>query len=366
MRKVFYFGAGPAVLPEPVLKAIQREFLDYRGTGLSIIEFSHRGKELLDIRDQAEALLRDLLHIPDDYAVLFMHGGATNQFSMLPLNFLGKGTNADYLCTGHWSSKACAEAKKFAAINEVHALDDGKALSILPPDAWKLNPNAAYVHYCDNETINGVAFAQAPNVGNRPLVCDMTSSILMRPLDVDRYSLIYASAQKNLGIAGLGVVIVRRAFLDDRNTDVPRLYDYGLYDKEDSLVNTLPTFAIYVLQLLLDWVKSEGGVEEMYRRSKTRSASVYQVLDTSNFYSNGIAEECRSKINIPFRIKDDGLQDEFLRQAEENKLLGLRGHKAIGGIRISLYNAMPQAGVQRLLKFMREFEQKTNGEWKSI
>ncbi len=358
MRKVFYFGAGPAILPESVLKGIQREFLDYQGTGLSIVEFSHRSKELLAVRDRAEGLLRELLRIPDNYAVLFMHGGATNQFSMLPLNFLGKDASADYLCTGHWSTKACMEAKKFGVINEIHALNSDGSLSILSPDVRRFTSNTAYVHYCDNETIDGVAFAQVPNVDGRPLVCDMTSSILMRPIDVGEYSLIYASTQKNLGIAGLGVVIVKRAFLNNRNMDVPRLYDYGLYAEEDSLVNTPPTFAIYVLQRILDWVKSQGGVEEMYQRSKTRAALVYQVVDAEDLYSNEVAEENRSRINIPFRIKDAGLQDDFLWQAEENRLLGLRGHKAVGGVRVSLYNAMPQAGVQQLISFMQKFARK--------
>ncbi len=355
MRKVFYFGAGPAALPEPVLKKIQGEFLDYHGTGLSVVELSHRGDELLAVRDRAETLLRELLKIPDNYAVLFMHGGATNQFSMLPLNFLGGGKSADYLCTGHWSTKACTEAKKFAPINEIKALQGNGELSILPSSAWPLDPNAAYIHYCDNETINGVALAPVPEIANRPLVCDMTSSILMRPLDVDRYHLIYASAQKNLGIAGLGVVIVKKTFLEDGNPNVPRLYDYRLYVEENSLVNTSPTFAIYVLQHVLEWVKGEGGVEEMYRRSKARSASVYRILDANNLYTNRVAEECRSNINIPFYIKDTALQNDFLRRAEENKMLGLRGHKAVGGIRASLYNAIPQEGVQRLLNFMRDF-----------
>ena len=354
MRKVFYFGAGPAVLPEPVLKKIQKELLDYRGTGLSVVELSHRGDELLAVRDRAEALLRELLQIPADYAVLFMHGGATNQFSMLPLNFLGKGKSADYLCTGHWSTKACTEAKKLAAINEIQALHKDGRVSISPSTAWPLDPNAAYIHYCDNETIDGIAFAQLPEV-DRPLVCDMTSSILMRPLDVDRYHLIYAAAQKNLGIAGLGVVIVKKAFLKDCNLKVPRLYDYRLYAEENSLVNTTPTFAIYVLQHMLKWVKGEGGIEEMHRRSKARSASVYQILDEGDLYSNRVAKEYRSDINIPFYINDTALQNDFLRRAEKNKMLGLRGHKAIGGIRISLYNAMPQEGVRQLLKFMREF-----------
>ena len=358
MQETFYFGAGPAALPKSVLEKIQKEFLNYNDTGLSVVELPHRDKEFLEIRHNAETLLRELMQIPDDYAVLFMHGGASSQFSMLPLNFLASGGSADYVCTGYWSSKACAEAKRFADINEINALDGDESLSIFSVDAWRLNANATYMHYCDNETINGVMFAQTPGVKNKPLVCDMTSSILTRPVEVNKYGLIYAGAQKNLGIAGLCIVIVNKDLLSNTNNNVPRLYDYKRCAEEDSLVNTPPTFAIYVLQLLLNWVKSEGGINEMYQRSKERSALVYRVLDASQLYKNKVIKKFRSKVNIPFEIQNSDLQDRFLQAAEEHNFLGLRGHKSLGGNRVSLYNAMPQAGVQQLVEFMQDFETK--------
>lgn len=356
MQEVFNFNAGPATLPKPVLEKIQQEFLNYNNTGISVVELSHRSKEFFNIRNSAESLLRELMEISDDYAVLFMHGGASSQFSMLPLNFISKGQSADYVCTGQWSTKAYAEAKKFADINVINALEDGDLLSIRPTVAWELSSNAFYVHYCDNETINGVAFAELPDVKSKPLACDMTSSILTRQIDVSRYGLIYASTQKNLGIAGLCIVIAEKDLLDRVNKNVPRLYDYKRCAEESSLVNTPPTFAIYVLRLLLDWVKSKGGVDQMYRRSKENSEWVYQVLDSSQLYNNKVVKEFRSKINISFDIQDSNLQEQFLYQAEAHRLFGLHGHKSVGGIRVSLYNAMPQAGVQRLVEFMQDFE----------
>lgn len=356
MQEVFNFSAGPATLPKPILENIQQEFLNYNNTGLSVVELSHRSKEFFAIRNSAESLLRELIGISDDYAVLFMHGGASSQFSMLPLNFLSKGQSADYVCTGYWSTKAYAEAKKFADINAINALENGDSYSIRPTVAWELSSNASYVHYCDNETINGIAFAELPDVKSKPLACDMTSSILMRQIDVSRYGLIYAGAQKNLGIAGLCIVIVKKELLNKVNKSIPRLYDYKRCAEESSLVNTPPTFAIYVLRLLLDWVKSEGGVDQMYRRSKENSEWVYQVLDNSQLYNNKVVKEFRSNINISFDIQDKDLQNKFLDQAESHKLLGLRGHNSVGGVRISLYNAMPQAGVQRLVEFMQDFE----------
>ena len=356
MQEIFYFGAGPAALPGPVLAKIRQEFLDYRGSGLSVVELPHRGEAFLEIRDTAEALLRELLQVPDDYAVLFMHGGATSQFSMLPLNFLGPGRLADYVHTGHWSLKASAEAKRLADIREIHALRQGESLRIAPQHEWSLSPNATYVHYCDNETVNGIAFPGVPDVHRGLLACDMTSSILMRPLEVDRFAIIYAGTQKNLGIAGLCVVIIRKDLLDATNERVPRLYDYRRCARERSLVNTPPVFAIYVLQGMLDWVKGQGGVHAMHERSQRRSALLYQAIDASRLYTNRVADEFRSKINIPFEIQDAGLHEVFVREAEQNRLFGLRGHSSTGGIRASLYNAMPDAGVEHLVEFMCNFE----------
>ncbi len=356
MQEIFYFGAGPAALPGPVLQKIQQEFLNYKGTGLSVTELPHRGDAFLEIRENAEALLRGLLRIPDDYAVLFMHGGATSQFSMLPLNFLGPGRCADYVCTGYWSLKASSEAKRFAEISEINALCTGTNLSIAPQHKWKLNPQATYLYFCDNETINGIAFPQIPDVHQGSLVCDMTSSILMRPIEVNKFGVIYASTQKNLGIAGLCIVIIRKNLLNSTNGQIPCLYDYRRCAEENSMVNTPPVFAIYALQVLLRWVKSQGGVGAMYERSQEHSALLYQVLDASQLYKNRVANVFRSKINIPFEIRDAGLQECFLHEAEQNRLYGLRGHKSAGGIRASLYNAMPGAGVEHLAEFMCDFE----------
>ena len=356
MQDIFYFGAGPAALPRPVLEKIRREFLNCRGTGLSVIELPHRGEVFSGIRKDAESLLRELMQIPEDYAVLFMHGGATGQFSMLPLNFLGSGRSADYVCTGYWSARAAEEAKRLAGIREIHALHEEDGLSIAPEREWSLDPQATYLHYCDNETVEGIAFPGIPDTPRGSLVCDMTSSVLMRPVEISRFAVLYAGAQKNLGIAGLCVVIIRKEWVDLVNEQVPRLNDYRRCAREQSMVNTPPVFAIYVLQVLLDWVKSQGGVQVMHERSLRRAGILYGVLDSSRLYRNRVVKEFRSRINVPFEIRDKGLQELFLAEAGQNGLHGLRGHRSAGGVRASLYNAMPDAGVERLAEFMRDFE----------
>ena len=361
MQEVFYFGAGPAALPRPVLEKIRRELLDYRDTGLSILELPHRSDAFFEIRDQATQLLRELLQIPEEFAVLFMHGGATSQFSALPLNFLGPGRSADYLCTGFWSSRACAEAARLVEVRKVQALCEGESLSIAPAQEWDLDPQATYLHCCDNETIQGIAFPGAPEGLKPALVCDMTSSLLMHPVDLDRFALIYASTQKNLGIAGLCVVIVRKDLLEQVNESVPRLFDYRRYDRQDSVVNTPAVFAIYVLREVLDWVRKEGGLPVLRQRSLTRAAQLYRVLDESALYENRVAPEVRSSINIPFAIRDAGVLEDFLQQASQHGLRGLRGHRSAGGVRVSLYNAMPDTGVARLLEFLSDFEGRQRG-----
>ena len=361
MQNIFYFGAGPAALPGPVLEKIRREFLDYRDTGLSVVELPHRGETFSGIRKHAEALLRELMRIPEDYAVLFMHGGATGQFSMLPLNFLGPGRSADYVHTGYWSARAASEAKRLAGVREVHAVHEADGLSIVPEREWHLDPQAIYLHYCDNETVDGIAFPRILDVPQCSLVCDMTSSILMRPVEISRFAVIYAGAQKNLGIAGLCVVIIRKGLLDLVNEQVPRLNDYRRCAQAQSIVNTPPVFAIYVLQVLLDWVKHQGGVPVMRERSLRRAGILYRTLDSSRLYRSRVAEAFRSKINVPFEIGDTDLQELFLGEAEQNGLHGLRGHRNAGGIRASLYNAMPEEGVERLGEFMRDFEARHPG-----
>lgn len=366
MRESFYFGAGPAILPKAVLQQAQQDLLDYRRTGLSVLELSHRSEEFIHIRNQAEFQFRKLMQVPEEYAVLFMHGGATSQYSMLPLNFLNNSESADYICTGLWSKKACLEAKRFAVINEVNALVEiskeevEQELSILPVDMWPLRSDSNYIHYCDNETISGLAFSEVPaiqtDVSNAPLICDMTSSILTRPIDVSKFGIIYASAQKNLGIAGLAVVIVDKQLLQSTKTNVPYLYDYKLCAEHESLVNTPPTFAIYILHLLLNWLETNARLETVYSQSDMNASLVYEVLDNSSLYKNRVNKKFRSKINIVFEIEDIEVEERFLVQAEQHNLLGLRGHKAVGGIRASFYNAMPHTGAQQLVSFMREFE----------
>ena len=358
MQETFYFGAGPATLPNDVLDKIREELVDYHGTGLSVLELSHRSKDFIEILDQAENLLRELVGISEDYAVLFLHGGATAQYSMLPVNFLGKHSSADYICTGHWSTKACEEAKKFGDINEIQALVESENIAIKPIEKLGLNAKSRYIHYCDNETINGVAIDLASSIdpNSTNLFCDMTSSVLTRPIEIRSFGLIYASAQKNLGIAGLCVMIVKKELLDQTNKNIPSVYDYKRYFNNKSMTNTPPMFAIYVLAMMLSWLKTKGGVAEFYKQGQLQAKNLYDVLDASELYKNNVDVKHRSNVNIPFEIKDKNVQDNFLLQAENNQLLGLRGHKSVGGIRVSLYNAMPQKGVKKLLKFMRDFE----------
>jgi len=356
MREVFYFGAGPAALPNSVLKKIQSEFLNHDKSGLSVLEISHRSEEFLSIKKGAEVLLRELLKIPGNYEILFMHGGATSQYSILPLNFLGGNKSADYICTGHWSVKAYKEAERLANVRKVDALENCDKLEIPPLNSLDLDPNSFYIHYCDNETVNGVKFSFIPELQGPNLVCDMTSSILSNPIDVNKFGIIYASAQKNLGIAGLCVVVIKKNIIENCNINVPRLYDYRQCCIENSLVNTPPIFQIYVLKLLLDWVKSEGGVEEMHKRCKVKSEMVYDVLDNSQLYVNNVCQVNRSAINVPFELKNPSLQSSFLQKASSSKLLGLKGHKSVGGLRVSFYNAMPKIGVNKLVEFMQEFE----------
>ncbi|MEM7401407.1 MAG: 3-phosphoserine/phosphohydroxythreonine transaminase [Pseudomonadota bacterium] len=355
-QDTFYFGAGPATLPHEVLVTIQRELIDFQGTGLSVLELSHRSELFADVLNQAESLLRELMQIPDDFAVLFLHGGATAQYSMLPLNFLRKNDKADYLCSGHWSTKACREAKHFANINEVNVLEHNEKISICPVEQWKLHNDSVYLHYCDNETISGVAFKDSLTVEGKKIFCDMTSSILTKPIQVQEYDFIYASAQKNLGIAGLCITIVKKAILEETNSYVPSVFDYKLSYKNNSLVNTPPTFAIYVLGLMMQWLKSQGGVSKFSAYREERAGSIYQLIDRSDLFKNIIADKYRSPVNIPFEFIDNEIQEKFLQQAKKQNLLGLRGHKSVGGARISFYNAMPLQGTERLIEFMHDFE----------
>ena len=360
MQETFYFGAGPATLPKVVLDTIKNELIDYQNTGLSVLELSHRSDEFSEIMNSSKSLLRELMGVPDDYAVLFLHGGATAQYSMLPMNFMHLGKIADYVCTGHWSQKACTEARKFSNVNEIKALEGLEKISVKSIDQWGLSKQASYIHYCENETISGVMNDVAGmsdfNHKDSNLFCDMTSSILTRPTEVKDFGLIYASAQKNLGVAGLCVVVVKKELLDHIPANVPGVFDYRKNYDAGSLVNTPPTFAIYVLSLMLAWLKTEGGVAEIYNRGQRNSKSVYDLIDASDLFTNKVDHKFRSNVNIPFNLTDSNLYERFLLLAEKNNLLGLRGHNSVGGIRVSLYNAMPVLGVEKLLDFMHDFE----------
>ncbi len=354
-QEIFYFGAGPAMLPRKVLEQIKEELVNYQGTDLSMLEHSHRSEVFIELMDKAEYMLRELMAIPKEYEVLFLHGGATAQYSMLPINFLAKNEMADYICTGHWSSKACEEAKQFANVNEVHALEQNEKVKINPVEKWQLNTDSVYLHYCSNETINGISFPESIKL-DKTIFCDMTSSILTSQLDINDYDLIYASAQKNLGIAGLCLIVIRNDLLNKVKYNVPRVFNYKLCYENKSLVNTPPIFAIYVLGLMLNWLNDQGGVNEIGKLRKKFANNIYSLIDSSELYQNNIDVPFRSNVNIPFTIKSEKAQEEFLLQAENNKLLGLRGHKSVGGLRISLYNAMPMQGTQKLLDFMHDFE----------
>jgi phosphoserine aminotransferase len=356
MTRVFNFSAGPAVLPEEVLAQAQEELLDWHGRGLSVMEMSHRGKEFMGIAAQAEADLRELLGVPASYKVLFLQGGATAQFALVPLNLLRGKKSADYINTGQWSKKAITEARKFCAVNVAASAEAIKFTAIPAQQDWKLDPNAAYVHYTPNETIGGVEFSWIPDTGSVPLVADMSSTILSRPLDVARYGLIYAGAQKNVGPAGLALVIVRADLIGGAAPGTPSMFDYKVQADEGSMHNTPPTFAWYVAGLVFQWLKRRGGLAAMARINERKAKKLYAYIDSSGgFYRNPVASSCRSWMNVPFVLKDSVLDGVFLRGAEAAGLVQLKGHRSVGGMRASIYNAMPEEGIDALIEYMRDF-----------
>jgi phosphoserine aminotransferase len=358
MARVFNFSAGPAVLPEPVLVQAAAEMLDYGGTGTSVMEMSHRSKAFIDIHARAEADLRELLAIPKNYKVLFMQGGAAGQFGIIPMNLLGGKSGADYIYTGQWAKKAISEAKKFCKVNVAASSEDQNFTYAPPQSQWKLDPNAAYVHYTSNETIGGVEFNWIPDAGNVPLVADASSHILSRPLDVSRFGLIYAGAQKNIGPAGLTIVIVRDDLLGRAMSTTPEVFNYKVQAEADSMINTPPTYAIYIAGLVFTWLKKQGGLAAMEKINIAKSKLVYDYLDQSEFYQSPVNREDRSRMNIPFRLRSETMDDAFLKGAKAAGLLELKGHRSVGGMRASIYNAMPVEGVQALVSFMRDFEKK--------
>ncbi len=358
MARVFNFSAGPAVLPEAVLRQAAAEMLDYGGTGTSVMEMSHRSKAFIDIHARAETDLRDLLAIPANYKVLFMQGGAAAQFSIIPMNLLGGKTAADYIYTGQWAKKAISEAKKFCKVN-VAASSEDQNFSYAPAQSkWKLDAGAAYVHYTSNETIGGVEFNWIPDAGNVPLVVDASSHILSRPLDVSRFGLIYAGAQKNIGPAGLTIVIVRDDLLGRAMPTTPEVFNYKVQAEADSMINTPPTYAIYIAGLVFAWLKKQGGLVAMEKINIAKSKLIYDYLDQSEFYQSPVNKEDRSRMNVPFRLRSETLDDAFLKESKALGLVELKGHRSVGGMRASIYNAMPFEGVQALVSFMREFEKK--------
>jgi phosphoserine aminotransferase len=357
--RAFNFAPGPAMLPVEVLQQVREELFDWQGSGTSVMEVSHRGKAFMAVAQEAESLLRELLALPHDYKVLFVQGGSTGQFAAVPLNLARPDSTLDYLVTGAWSARALAEARRLSSRVTVAADEAASNYTTVPePGALRLSRAAAYVHYTPNETIGGVEFPYVPDTGGVPLVADMCSTLLSRPIDVSRFGLIYASAQKNIGPAGLTVVLVRADLLGRARTGTPRVWDYQAVASEGSMLNTPPTFAWYVAGLVFRWLKAQGGLAAIGERNRVKAELLYRAIDASSFYSNPVAKNCRSWMNVPFTLAQPELDATFLSEARAAGLVNLAGHRSVGGMRASLYNAMPPAGVAALVGFMQEFERR--------
>jgi phosphoserine aminotransferase len=356
MSRVFNFSAGPAALPETVLRRAAEEMLDWHGSGMSVMEMSHRGPEFISIAAEAERLLRELLAIPAHHKVLFMQGGAIGENAIVPMNLLRGRKSIDFVDTGEWSKKSIKEAKKYAAVNIVASSADTGYDRVPARAGWKLDPDAAYVHICSNETIGGVEYHFTPDVGSVPLVADMSSDILSRPIDVARYGLIYGGAQKNIGPAGLTIVIVREDLIGKALPTCPSAFDYKTVADNESMYNTPPTYAIYIAGLVFRWLKDQGGLAAMAERNRAKAALLYDYLDTSRLFKSPVQRDCRSLMNVPFKFADEKLDAPFLKGAEARGMMQLKGHRSVGGMRASIYNAMPIEGVQALVAYMKEFE----------
>ena len=356
MTDIYNFSAGPAVLPAAVLRRAREELLDWHGSGMSVMEMSHRGKEFVSIAEQAEADFRELLGISSDYHVLFLQGGATSQFAMVPMNLLRGKQHADYINTGAWSKKAIAEARRYCTVN-VAATSEASGFTTIPAvDTWRLDATSAYVHYTPNETIGGVEFNWIPETGAVPLVADMSSTILSRPLDISRFGVIYAGAQKNIGPAGLTVVIVRKDLAGTTLDGTPSMYDYQAHADSGSMLNTPPTYGWYLAGLVFQWLREQGGLPVLAEFNQHKAAELYAAIDGSDFYASPVDPAYRSWMNVPFILADAALDKDFLEQTAAAGLLNLKGHRSVGGMRASIYNAMPAAGVTALVGFMQEFE----------
>ena len=360
MSRVFNFSAGPAAIPDSFLARIQEDIPDWNNTGSSVMEVSHRSKEFVAVAAKAEQDLRDLLGVPDNYSVLFTQGGATLQFAMVPLNLSAEGQTVDYVQTGTWSKKAISEARRYCEVNVVADSADKNFTYVPPQEDWQRSDDAAYLHYTPNETIAGVEFSFIPDPGETPLVADMSSSILSRPVDVSKFGVIYAGAQKNIGPAGITLVIVRNDLLSKARATTPSLLRYSVYAESDSMTNTPPVFSWYVAGLVFEYLQEQGGLAAMGEVNQRKANKLYAAIDSSEFYSNPVRPDSRSWMNVPFILKDAALDQKFLSEAAQAGLASLKGHRSVGGMRASIYNAMPEAGIDALISFMRDFESANN------
>ena len=365
MTRVYNFSAGPAALPKEVLKQAADEMLDWHGSGMSVMEMSHRGKEFISIYEAAERDFRELLGVPANYRILFLQGGGLGENAIVPMNLVGRVSQpatVDFIQTGSWSTKSLKEARRYCNVNVAASSEAEKFHSIPSRETWKLSKNAAYVHICTNETIDGVEFQYAPDIaadtGNAPLVADMSSHILSRSVDVTKYGVIFAGAQKNIGPAGVTIVVVRDDLIGHALSICPSAFDWKLVAENNSMYNTPPTYGIYIAGLVFQWLKKQGGVTAMEKRNIAKAELLYGYLDSTEFYENRIAKDCRSRMNVPFYLKDESLNEAFLVGAKERGLVQLKGHKSVGGMRASIYNAMPIEGVQALIDYLKDFEKK--------
>lgn len=358
MTRKYNFSAGPAMLPQEVLEQAQAEMLDWNGSGMSVMEMSHRGKEYMSIAAEAEADLREIMSIPDNYKVLFLQGGASSQFAAIPLNLLRGKESADYVNTGAWSKKAIAEANRYCSVNIVSSTEDTKFTTIRPYESWDVNPDAAYLHYTPNETIAGLEFPWIPETGDTPLIADMSSSILSRPIDVSKFGMIYAGAQKNIGPAGLAIVIIRDDLIGEAMDITPAMLNYEILAKADSMYNTPSTYSWYMAGLVFKWIKKKGGLEGIGEINSRKAEKLYTAIDASDFYKNPVVKEFRSIMNVPFILANSELDGQFLEDASAGGLVTLKGHRSVGGMRASIYNAMPEAGIDALIEMMVDFEKK--------
>ncbi|MFJ8526903.1 3-phosphoserine/phosphohydroxythreonine transaminase [Bacillus sp. NPDC094106] len=356
MERVYNFSAGPSILPLPVLEKVQKELLNYNGTGMSIMEMSHRSSHFQNIIEEASSLLRELMHIPDNYDVLFLQGGASLQFSMVPLNVMNEHKRAGYVLTGSWSKKALQEAEKVGEIKVIASSEQEKFTTIPRIDASMIHPELDYIHITTNNTIEGTKYVELPQLETIPLVADMSSNILSEEYDVEKFGLIYAGAQKNLGPAGLTIAIIKKDLIGKANASCPVMLNYETYSKNNSLYNTPPSFSIYVTKLVLEWLKEQGGVSAIEEQNRKKASLLYRFLDESKLFTSPVDPKYRSLMNIPFTTPSEELNEQFLQKAKALGLVTLKGHRSVGGMRASIYNAMPIEGVQKLVDYMKDFE----------